>query len=668
MTTLRAEPLTLPGVLPRENPFPAFRARDPHRHVPLAPSVAPRHRELAGWNTGPRVLPYRMQDFYHRALQPITLRTLVLENDCLRAEFLPELGGRLRSLLHKPRGRELLACNPVLQPANLAIRNAWFSGGIEWNVGQYGHSTLTCAPVFAARITHADGSPGLRLYEFERLKQLFWQTDFYLPHGSAFLFAHTRIANVSPREASMYWWTNIAVPERADVRVIAPATEALYFKPPLGFGQGPLPHFPAYDGQDASYATHAPYAYEFFMGCDAAPPFVTAVDGTGTGLVQVSTPRLGVRKLFCWGMHPGGRRWQEFLAPPGHAYLEIQAGLAPTQLHGLVMPAHANWSWTEAFGCLSGPSDELHQPDWARAVTAARDALNRALPPNELQAMDDAAQARREQPAAEYFHHGTGWGALEKERLHLTGLAVPPAFEFPATSAEHETQPWRTLLREGTLPASIAPDNLLVQSEWRDLLAASLTRPGGRHAAALLHLGVMAAEAFDEEAAIRLWRESLALAPSPWAWRNLGALARLRDRHAEAATCFLQAWELRASLDETARQALAREIMQTHIAAATPAAALGFYAALTPALQDDDVVQIARAQAALALGDLATVAAVLARDFASIREGESNVTELWFAVQAWRDAGNRPPTPEEKSASRSRHTPPLRLDFRGMPN
>ena len=42
--------------------------------------------------------------------------------------------------------------NPVFQPGNLAIRNAWFSGGVEWNMGIRGHSVYTCSPVFAARV------------------------------------------------------------------------------------------------------------------------------------------------------------------------------------------------------------------------------------------------------------------------------------------------------------------------------------------------------------------------------------------------------------------------------------------------------------------------------------------------------------------------------------
>ena len=78
-------------------------------------------------------------------LEPLLMPGVRLGNEILKATFLPELGGRLISLLHKPLGRELLNRNPVFQPANLAIRNAWFSGGIEWNIGQLGHTFSTCS-------------------------------------------------------------------------------------------------------------------------------------------------------------------------------------------------------------------------------------------------------------------------------------------------------------------------------------------------------------------------------------------------------------------------------------------------------------------------------------------------------------------------------------------
>lgn len=666
MTTLRAQHLTLPGSRPEENPFPCFRERAHDRAVAFEDAVEARYRPLAGRNTGARVLPYTMQDRYDRAQRPVKLRTLVLENTHLRAEFLPEFGGRLRSLWHKGRQRELLACNPLLQPANLAIRNAWFSGGIEWNVGQYGHSVLTCAPVFAAPITGPDGSPGLRLYEFERMHRVFWQTDFHLPAASEFLFAHTRVVNPSDRDASLYWWTNIAVPEAAGVRVLAPAAVSLYLTPTGGFGQAPLPGLPSLDGRDGTYATHSPGANEFFMQCEASPrPFIAALDAAGTGLVEFSTPGLGVRKLFCWGTDPGGRRWQEHLAPPGHAYLEIQAGLAPTQLHGAVLPARSTREWTEAFGGLAADPSRVHAADWNTAVAAVEAALDRAMPAACFAEIAAASQAIADIPAEPTLQHGSGWGALElRRRSAQAEPAPPPAFVFPEATLTGAPARWLPLLSGGVLSASSQPAGWLVQPEWRELLASSLARPGGRHAWSLLHLGVMALEAGDEAAAERAWRDGIALHPTAWAWRNLGTLARRREDWPAGETAYAAAWALADALDEPARIALAREVMQLHLLAGHAAAATAFYDRLAPFAQDDDGVQLTRARAALATGDLATVESVLQRDFAQIREGELSLSELWFGLWERRTAGDRPLRAEEHRAVRQAHPLPRRIDFR----
>ena len=97
-------------------------------------------RHNIGYGRVGSVLPYLVQDGYGRDRRPAEHKVAVLENDVLRATFLLDLGGRLWSLVHKPTGRELLYRNPVFQPANLALRNAWFAGGVEWNIGTIGHT------------------------------------------------------------------------------------------------------------------------------------------------------------------------------------------------------------------------------------------------------------------------------------------------------------------------------------------------------------------------------------------------------------------------------------------------------------------------------------------------------------------------------------------------
>lgn len=103
--------------------------------------------------------PYRQYNCYNRKLQQKNLKTAILENDYLKAVFLPEMGGRLWSLLDKKTGRNLLYTNDVIRPGNLAIRNAWVSGGVEWNIGMIGHTPFTMETLFTASLEDESGTP-----------------------------------------------------------------------------------------------------------------------------------------------------------------------------------------------------------------------------------------------------------------------------------------------------------------------------------------------------------------------------------------------------------------------------------------------------------------------------------------------------------------------------
>lgn len=495
MSELRIESWTMPAAdLGSENPLPSLRAAEELHAVEEAVGIPDEMvKNLAYGGHPPSILPYTMQDGYNRRRQPRDFQVAVLENEFLRATFLLELGGRMWSLVHKPSGRELLDVNPVFQPANLAIRNAWFSGGVEWNIGIIGHCPFTCAPLFAARVERPNGTPVLRMYEWERIRQVPFQIDAYLPDGSPVLFVRVRIVNPHDREVPMYWWSNIAIPETPDTRVIVPADSAYRFD----YSRLDVIPVPRAEGTDITYSTHIPRAADFFFHIpDGHRPWITALDGESKGLIQVSTERLKGRKLFVWGMGVGGRNWQEFLSEPGQAYIEIQAGLARTQLEYVPMLAGAEWSWLEAYGLMEADPAAVHGSDWALARQSVGDALERLIPPAALDAEFERGAEFADKPPVELFHRGSGWGALERLRREASG--EPPfcseGLAFDDESLGEEQTPWLDLLHDGALSApepDVEPRGLMVQAEWYELLEDAVSAGRGANWLAWLHLGVM---------------------------------------------------------------------------------------------------------------------------------------------------------------------------------
>ncbi|MFD0375516.1 DUF5107 domain-containing protein [Streptomyces sp. NPDC127112] len=645
-TTVRRVPLTLPAApLGPDNPLPALRAPDGvHDLDERSREGLPRDmaRQI-GYEPLRSLLPVQIRDGYGRRRVEREFEAVVIDNGRLRATVLPGLGGRIHSLVHLPTGRELLYRNPVFQPANFALNGAWFSGGIEWNIGATGHTALSCAPLHAALVPAPDGGVMVRLWEWERLRDLPFQVDLWLPEDSDFLYVGVRVRNPHERPAAVYWWSNTAVPEDSGTRVLAPAEEAWHFGYERALRRIPVPRW---EDADRTYPLDSTYPADFFYEVEpgaAARPWIAALDADGHGLAQASTGLLRGRKLFVWGAGPGGRRWQEWLTEPGTGgYAEIQAGLARTQLEHVRLDAGAEFSWLEAYGPLSADPAAVHGADWAAARAAAGAALDAALPPGTLDAAHEAwrrasADAEPGGGPGEWLARGSGWGALEV----LRGGFDLPGTPFPEAVLEEAQEPWLALWRTGAHPAPqrvVPPGPSLVAPHWRDMLETAPADPLTEY-----HLGVAQWHAGDTAQAVRSWERGLALAPSRWPLLRCLAVAdalagdpeRAADRYAEAFED-LAAQSRGGEAWTAAESALGREAMTALLAAGRPAGARAVWDRLRPALREQGRFRLLAARLLAAEGHVGAARRVFEDGFepADLREGEETLSEVWSTVSA----------------------------------
>lgn len=584
-----------------------------------------------GYGHVPSPFPYRMQDMYTRPLRDTEMLAVVLENEYLIATFLPQWGGKLMSLFDKKAQRDLLYKNPVMRPCNLAFRNAWTSGGVEWNCGMFGHHVHTCAPMFTTTTKLADGTPVLRMYEFERIRQVVQQMDFFLPAGSRFLFARNRIINPLPDVVPMYWWSNIAVPETPDTRIIVDADGAY-----VADNNTSLAPIPEYNGDDVTYPINVPAAGDYFYNI---PPkkrkFEAAVDADGYGLIHTSTMRLKGRKLFCWGQNPGGDRWQEYLTEDGSTdrYVELQAGLAHTQYECIPMPPNTTWEWLEAYGALHADGDRVHGP-WEGAKAEVRQRLEAMITDDEMdQILADTKDMARTAADGEMILSGSGWGALENLRREKQGRPqMAPHLDFGTVGPEQAD--WVCLLNRGFFPEhdpGEVPPSWMLQEEWVHMMENAVHGGDMFSWYAHLQLGITYLCMNRLSDAEQLLEKSLLLCPSCWAVYGLAQVKRQEGNSAAAAILAARAYRMRPQ-----DISLAKEAMELLVGAEMYEDALELAAGMDTAMQRVGRVQLYTAQAHIRLGHIEEAEATLYAGggvvLPDIREGELSITELYLDI------------------------------------
>ena len=626
--------LSIPGApVIQENPLPFFRDREYDRKVSDDGSFLPEHFENLGKNSNYRVLPYKLQDNYTRKRDICGVKTAILENDIMVATFLTDFGGRLYSLYNKKDKRELLFKNPVIQPANIAIRNAWLSGGIEWNIGRTGHTYHTSAPVFFQTCVDTNGEMFLRMFEYDRCEGLCFSIEFRLPKGSDALYARVKIINTRDVDVPMYWWSNIAVRETADMRVLSATDKVLFHNTQKNgaFGYGSMPYLESVPDKDSSFPAIYHRANEYFFQIPETVKYpweAVVYPAEDWVFADYSTAALRYRKMFTWGTHRGAQKWKDLLSDPGTGnYLEVQGGLAPSQVHGLMMPAKATWEFTQAFTSVNTDAKAICEMEYHDAAKFTEGLFKREFP--EFAPADESL--------TKYICYGSGWGALEQRRREINGLEKLPLC-FPDASIGAEEMPWLNLLLNGELPDNTPSFMINIPGiEWRDLVEKD-SKAGKKEA--LVHLGVMYYEDGMDKEAIDAWKKSL---PHALAYRNLSLVETKNNNNEEAVKLMEQAVNLNSS--DSYKKEYADLLIKTE--------AYDKCWDLLADLSSDaaDRIWVYRAQCAFYTAHYDELEKMFEREYSSIREGETTLTDLWFK---WAEATNQ----------ENQKIPPAHIDFR----
>jgi len=298
------------------------------------------------------IYPYTLLDDIAPTPHERTYRTLNLENRYLHVTVLPDLGGRVYSVYDKISKREVFYKNSVIKFAPLAIRGAFFSGGLEFSF------PVAHAPTTADRVNwdlreNEDGSGTIFFGGLEHISRMRWTISITLYPDRCAIAQDVLLQNPSPLPGRYHYWTNASLPVDDETEFIYPlrrfrsyefagtaswpkARIDLLTEDPELEGMEGVPKWPA-------NRLHEPIEFRWqrnmiasvsIFGREVKWDFFGAYQHSSDyGYAHFADHRdVAGMKLWSWGNTGVGVMNQAALTDDGSLYAETQCGAMETQL------------------------------------------------------------------------------------------------------------------------------------------------------------------------------------------------------------------------------------------------------------------------------------------------------------------------------------------------
>lgn len=261
-------------------------------------------------------------------------RFVALENARIKVVICPDLGGRVRSIVHKGSGKEVLYVPDVIRPTRILPRFCFVAGGIEVSF-PISHAPTQSDPVLYA-IDRTDQRTYVTCGERELRFGMQWSVEYSLGVEDDCLTQRAVFHN--PGVATHPWmsWSNAAVPCAADTEYHFPQGKVSAHASTLAtidWGKaGPKRE------SDIQEMTGYFWQTKDVNACGAFTP------SRGAGLYHVADAALAPgMKLWSYGIGRD-RSWATLSSARGEPYAEIQGGPAADQSIKLdLRPGETRW-------------------------------------------------------------------------------------------------------------------------------------------------------------------------------------------------------------------------------------------------------------------------------------------------------------------------------------
>ena len=231
-------------------------------------------------------------------------------------------------------------------------------------------------------------------------------------------------------------------------------------------------------------------------------------------MLHSQTKQLNGRKYWVWGndFHDVSR--MDFLSSPGNGrYIEMQAGVAPTQSQTFTLGGNDELEWTETISSLQVDVEKV-SGTYTDAVKAVNETVESQCSLQTFKTMDNFFSRIADIEVEEVLYNGSGWGALHES---MTGKKLSPGLQFNKVEVSGNlTRPWYELLSKdetfSNMSLAVPPTSFLVDDAWVNIITRSMTKQGETWLH-YVHLAIAAHHRSNFDSAERFYENAIRLNP-----------------------------------------------------------------------------------------------------------------------------------------------------------